>query len=128
MYKLIARSALNFRAIRKSKAVEVPTGLKPFFERTLLTSRRKIATACERRQEKQVIFGQNEILRKDYNVLACMTYLLLLVRLDDHSSFRHLSVFGRKTPLTEMFKVEKCHRLPKSNTRAGESKKMLAKI
>ena len=54
-YKLTALSVSNLRAVRNNKAVEVPTGLNPFSERSLLTSRKKMAIACDRRRKKQDI-------------------------------------------------------------------------
>lgn len=89
----MARSALNFLGIKNIKALEVPTGLKPSSWRSLLTTAKKTAIACERPPEKQVIFRADWTFREDYSILdcICISHLLFLVWSHNLPYFRHLS-------------------------------------
>lgn len=74
LYRITARSALNFLAIKNIRAVDVPTGLKPFSAQSLLTSLKKTAIACVRQQGKQVIFWKGWIKNEDLSVLDCLQF------------------------------------------------------
>lgn len=92
LYRITARSALNFLAIKNIRAVDVPTGLKPFSAQSLLTSLKKTAIACVRQQGKQVIFWKGWIKKWRFKRIGLFTalYLLFLVRSHDRSYIRHL--------------------------------------
>lgn len=92
LYRITARSALNFLAIKNIRAIDVPTGLKPFSAQSLLTSLKKTAIACVRQQGKQVIFWKGWIKKWRFKRIGLFTvlYLLFLVRSHDRSYIRHL--------------------------------------